>query len=136
MSKIICDICGTSYPESAKQCPICGCVRPGDVQRVTNEVKSDGNVSTGYTQVKGGHFAKSNVKKRTQEPVKKATAKRSNANMSYESERESRGLVIVAIVLLLAVIGVVIYIAVQGGAVPLLFSFLWTQIQKTRCGCK
>ena len=42
MSKIICDICGTSYPETAKQCPICGCVRPGDVQRVTNEVKSDG----------------------------------------------------------------------------------------------
>ena len=24
MSKVICDICGTSYPESAGQCPICG----------------------------------------------------------------------------------------------------------------
>ena len=49
MSKIICDICGTSYPETATQCPICGCVRSGDVQRVTNEVKKDGNDSTGYT---------------------------------------------------------------------------------------
>ncbi len=25
MSKIICDICGTSYPSSAECCPICGC---------------------------------------------------------------------------------------------------------------
>jgi len=28
MSKIICDICGTSYPETAECCPICGCA-PG-----------------------------------------------------------------------------------------------------------
>jgi len=27
MSKIICDICGTSYPETAESCPICGCSR-------------------------------------------------------------------------------------------------------------
>lgn len=27
MSKIICDICGTSYPETAQCCPICGCSR-------------------------------------------------------------------------------------------------------------
>ena len=24
MSKIICDICGTTYPSSAESCPICG----------------------------------------------------------------------------------------------------------------
>lgn len=27
MSKIICDICGTTYPETAECCPICGCSR-------------------------------------------------------------------------------------------------------------
>lgn len=27
MSKIICEICGTSYPETAENCPICGCSR-------------------------------------------------------------------------------------------------------------
>lgn len=27
MSKIICDICGTTYPETADSCPICGCTR-------------------------------------------------------------------------------------------------------------
>lgn len=29
MSKIICDICGTSYPDTADCCPICGCSRDG-----------------------------------------------------------------------------------------------------------
>lgn len=27
MSKVICEICGTSYPETAEQCPICGYTR-------------------------------------------------------------------------------------------------------------
>lgn len=27
MSKIICDICGTTYQDTAEQCPICGCTR-------------------------------------------------------------------------------------------------------------
>ena len=34
MSKIICDVCGTTYPDSATQCPICGCVRSADVEAV------------------------------------------------------------------------------------------------------
>ena len=27
MSKVICDICGTIYPESSEKCPVCGCSR-------------------------------------------------------------------------------------------------------------
>ena len=27
MNKIICEICGTAYPETAECCPICGCSR-------------------------------------------------------------------------------------------------------------
>ncbi len=112
MSKIICDICGTSYPETAKQCPICGSVQPGDVHRVTNEVKNNGKGSTGYTQVKGGHFTKSNVKKRTKDAGAKPATKKSEAPQGGDREKDNRGLVITAIVLLLAVIGVVIYIAI------------------------
>ena len=29
MSKIICDVCGTRYPDTAEQCPICGHIRNG-----------------------------------------------------------------------------------------------------------
>lgn len=114
LSKIVCDICGTSYPETAKQCPICGCVRPGDVQRVTNEVKSDGKVSAGYTYVKGGRFSKNNVKKRRRTNTSRTTGRTTATRREKEPENQSgRGLVIVAILLLLAIIGVVIYIAVR-----------------------
>lgn len=115
MSKIVCDICGTSYPETAKQCPICGSVRPGDAQRVTNEVKSDGKVSTGYTYVKGGRFSKSNVKKRTKTQASASERRNTSSgkNQNNDDSKSNRGLVATAIVLLLAIIGVVIYIAVQ-----------------------
>lgn len=115
MSKIICDICGTAYPETGKQCPICGCVRPGDVQRVTNEVKSNGKVSTGYTYVKGGRFSKSNVKKRSQAESYSGGKGESPAPKkgNEENGKPNRGLVITAIILLLAIIGVVVFIAVR-----------------------
>ena len=113
MSKIICDICGTSYPETAKQCPVCGCVRPGDVQRVTNEVNTDGNGASGYTYVKGGRFSKSNVKKRGKAVRNNTTVKPEPVADNGDKEPcNSRGLAIAAIVLLLAIIGVVIYIAI------------------------
>lgn len=109
MSKIICDVCGTSYPETAAQCPICGCVRPGEIQSVMGDT-SEGN--GGYTYVKGGRFSKSNVRKRNksagyeQPPVQPP--------MDDNSEmKENKGLIITAIVLLLAIIAVVVYIAVQ-----------------------
>lgn len=115
MSKIICDICGTSYPETAKQCPICGSVRPGDAQRVTNEVKSNGQGSTGYTHVKGGHFSKSNVKKRTKASVSSGNNGKTSSQKNHKDDdsKSNRGLVVIAIILLLAIIGVVAYIAIQ-----------------------
>ena len=30
MNKVTCNLCGTSYPENAAQCPICGEVRSAD----------------------------------------------------------------------------------------------------------
>lgn len=111
MSKIICDICGTAYQETAKQCPICGCVRPGDVQRITNEVKSNGKVSTGYTYVKGGRFSKSNVKKRTK--VQSTGKTKADNYENNEEPKSNKGLVITAVVLLLAIIGVIAYIAIR-----------------------
>ena len=78
MNKIICDVCGTSYPETVEQCPICGCVRPADVQNTMPD--SEANESgSGYTYVKGGRFSKGNVKKR----VKTAPA----ASQYIEEER-------------------------------------------------
>ena len=51
MSKIICDVCGTSYPETATQCPICGCVRSSDSVAVAGDA---GDVARAHRCGEGG----------------------------------------------------------------------------------
>ena len=67
MSKIICDICGTRYPESADACPICGCVHTGGGKTAADDYIMDEErpVASG-TYVRGGRFSKTNVRKRNQ----------------------------------------------------------------------
>ena len=63
MSKVICDICGTTYAETAAQCPICGCARTTTAQTMADSTQpSEDNGA--YTYVKGGRFSKTNVRKR------------------------------------------------------------------------
>lgn len=87
MSKIICDICGTSYADTATQCPICGCVRPAEAQSVPNEETK----SSGYTYVKGGRFSKANVKKRN--TAEKTVNKKENSG--------KKGIAVILILILL-----------------------------------
>lgn len=134
MSKIVCDICGTTYSEVEMQCPICGSARPADAQIV-----EETTTTSTYTYVKGGRYSKANVRKRNSgaatvksapakstpaksEPKKAYTgknvapAKKAHAPKSKKKDTSSesnRGLVITAIVLLIAVIAVVGYIAVR-----------------------
>lgn len=114
MSKIICDVCGTSYPETATQCPICGCVRPGDAHPVDSDTNQKDSVRVN-SYVKGGRFSKSNVRKRTR--TTQAAAKAAAASQVKKPEngkdKGNKGLVITAVILLLAIITVVIYIAVR-----------------------
>ncbi len=76
MSKIICNVCGTSYPEASTQCPICGCVRPADSIAVSENEQEAGN----YTYVKGGRFSKSNVRKRNHTEVTAQQAEKAPVN--------------------------------------------------------
>lgn len=116
MSKIICDVCGTSYPETATQCPICGCVRPADVTVVAGNSDVPESADTGnYIYVKGGRFSKSNVRKRNQS--QQGIHAEVEDVESQEPEKEKRnsdlGLVIAVCVLLLAIVSAVIYIALN-----------------------
>lgn len=115
MSKIICDVCGTSYPENVSHCPICGCVRPGDAQSVASDnVENNGAGAEGYQYAKGGHFSKSNVRKRNR--ANQQVAKEEppvEEESQYEESRGGKGLAIVAVILLLAIIAVVIFIALR-----------------------
>ena len=60
MSKIVCDMCGTSYPETAAQCPICGSAKSETAVPAGDTMTQ----SAGYAYVKGGRFSHANVKKR------------------------------------------------------------------------
>lgn len=41
MSKVICDICGTMYPDTAESCPICGCSRDAAADFLGEEITVD-----------------------------------------------------------------------------------------------
>ena len=70
MSKIICDVCGSRYPDTSAQCPICGSINSkaakGAEKPQEDVVKTDlpERVST-----PGGRFSKSNVSKRNEGKV-------------------------------------------------------------------
>lgn len=72
MSKIICDVCGSAYADTADQCPICGTAK-----RDTNASKPDTQGEGGYTYVKGGRFSHANVRKHNsgKELVRKSAEK-------------------------------------------------------------
>lgn len=55
MSKIICDICGSTYPETAECCPICGCTRDAAAELLGEEVVMEETVDEAKT--KGGRFS-------------------------------------------------------------------------------
>ena len=60
MSKIICDVCGSAYSDTATQCPICGTAkRDSYAVCADSEQKTD----NGYHYVKGGRFSHANVRK-------------------------------------------------------------------------
>ncbi len=110
MNKVICDICGTTYPETASQCPICGCAKPEDISVI--DAGTDGQpTSTGtYTYVKGGRFSKSNVKKRNQafdagyrEDLPRTTGKKPSGKKGNQPQESSGNGFLVALLVLLLV---------------------------------
>lgn len=121
MNKVICDVCGTDYPETAAQCPICGCATAGGQTSVGNAASGDEELST-YTYVKGGRFSKSNVRKRLKasqlqesrivEPdPEDLDDEDEDEELDQEEETSNRGLVVVVILLILAIVAVASYIA-------------------------
>lgn len=113
MSKIICDVCGTSYPETANQCPICGCVRSGDAVTVRGDTNNAEVTTTGnYTHVKGGRFSKSNVKKRNQGKAVPVAPAPQKDEKPKKAGKGDKAMIITVFVLLIAIVAIVIYIAV------------------------
>lgn len=69
MSKIICEICGTKYPDTASECPICGYTNAAAVKTETEDDILEEVVRESRPKTKGGRFSKSNVRKHVEEEV-------------------------------------------------------------------
>ena len=133
MEKIICDVCGIAYPETAAQCPICGCARSDSGQTSACDIV-EVEEEAAYAATKGGRFSKNNVRKRLKaaqiQPIPMEIPPRSAKKsepveepededyQDYEEDDEevptsNKGLVIVVVLLLLAIIAVSSYIAIE-----------------------
>ena len=106
MDKIICDVCGTSYPETASQCPICGYARPANSKSVA---EGDEAAAGAYTYVKGGRFSSANVRKRNEEKGITPISKDEGSPVSERKSGSNLALGITAVVLLLVLIVVLVF---------------------------
>lgn len=110
--KVICDVCGTSIPETATHCPICGCavVRPTQPTADNESQQSQGS-SASNTYGNGGRFAKNNVRRNNHRGFEGRYS--SSRERRDEPQGANKGLIAVVILLLLAIIVVVAYIGVN-----------------------
>lgn len=91
MSKIICDVCGTRYPDSSEQCPICGCVNSSAANEPVQTDETEDFELPARTAVKGGRFSKANVRKRLKEqPVYEEPAEVHSVTAERYAEEEEK----------------------------------------------
>ncbi len=119
MSKVICDICGTQYPESASQCPICGFARTDSSKNAMDESEvEDIPAAERRPSVKGGRFSTNNVRKRNrtakqtgaQGQSPRNNGKHRGANGSDASSTVNKVLNILLVIVILALLAVSSYI--------------------------
>ena len=111
--KVICDVCGTTFPETATHCPICGCAKSPAAQTVAgDEQQVNQENSTANTYARGGRFAKNNVKRNSRERTSGGRFS-GDRNRQNDKPEGNKGLIAVVIILLLAIIMVVVYIGVN-----------------------
>lgn len=104
MSKIVCDVCGSTYSETEAQCPICGTAKSEAAKPV---VEANGEDLAN----KGGKFSKTNNRKTG------AGSTRKSGNENNKSREEGApsnlAMIVIVAVLLLAIVAVCVFIAVR-----------------------
>lgn len=116
MNKVICDICGTSYPDTAEQCPICGCSREldgflfGDTLEYEDEAAAGGR-----DRVKGGRFSTANVRKRNKNvnTYQASHVDRESFHDEEPAQESNTFLVVVLIILIVALLVVTGFLFVK-----------------------
>ena len=102
MSKIVCDVCGSTYSETEAQCPICGTAKSEAAKPVVETNAED-------QAAKGGKFSRSNNRRNGT-----GSTRRSGAEKNKEEGNPSNvAMIIIVAVLLLAIVSVCVFIAVR-----------------------
>lgn len=122
--KVVCDVCGTTFPETDTSCPVCGCAKAPDAQLI--EEAPPVRPESGYT--KGGRFSQNNVQRRsTEEPTMPEMPEIEEEPMAVKPERRNvperqrqtepqetnKTLIAAVIILLVAIAAVVVYIGIS-----------------------
>lgn len=122
MSKVICDICGTQYPESAEQCPICGYARTDFLKNAMDDSELEDVAAAPQRQkVRGGRFSTNNVRKRNRTSRPAASSNQSpKNNQQKQRNQKSNGstvvdkiLNILLVIVILALLAVSAYIFIE-----------------------
>lgn len=90
MSKIICEVCGTRYPDTAEQCPICGFVKDSAENEPEQEVQGEALELPERPKVPGGRFSKKNVRKRLKNQAAYAEEEERSRVQAKEEEYETQ----------------------------------------------
>lgn len=113
MSKVICEICGTAYPDTATECPICGFPR----SKISVDLDDlqlpelDNAAPPAADKVKGGRFSNKNVKKRQEEDQEESYYQDEDPDDDDDEHRgPGKGLKIFVSLLAVGVIAVGAYI--------------------------
>lgn len=111
--KVICDVCGTTFPETATHCPICGCAKSPAAQTIPgDDSQASRENTTANTYARGGRFSEKNVQRNNRN---RYAPSRNSRDYGRQNEKQSgnKALIAVVIILLLAIVSVVVYIAVN-----------------------
>lgn len=135
MGKIICDICGATYPDTDDLCPICG------TAKADAAIAAVDTAAQGDSPVKGGRFSQNNVKRQSGNPEQQAEPaqpeaeekpvrreprpERKTAERNPAAERRERrqreedessnniGLIIIAIILVMAIVAICAFLVTK-----------------------
>ena len=106
MSKIVCDVCGSTYSENEVQCPICGTTKSEAAKPAVEAIGEDVNTNN-------GKFSKNNSRKNGVGATAKKSGENKSANGNEEGAPSNMAMIIIVGVLLMAIIAVCIFIAVR-----------------------
>ena len=105
MSKIVCDVCGSTYSENEVQCPVCGTAKSETTKPAVETIEEH--------SVNNGKFSKNNSRKTGVGAAAKKSGEEKSSNGREEGAPSNLAMIVIVGVLLMAIIAVCIFIAVR-----------------------